>query len=90
VQTAQIAKIPTSNTQEPKGSIVSAFAVASGSKKNKNTRAPPQPAQIPKLTSVSTGVEHSANNGHLSPGDAEHSIDNLSQIPEKTQEFAKT
>jgi len=63
------------NLLEPKGSIVSAFAMASGPKKPKTARAPPQPSSSPKP--MSTGVEDSAKALPMS-GDTEHSTINPS------------
>jgi hypothetical protein len=80
----------TSNAQEPKGSILTAFVSISGPKKQKSARAPPQASISSNLSNESTEVEHSAN-GRITNGDVEHSASNPSpQIPEKTQNCPKT
>jgi hypothetical protein len=80
----------TSNSQEPKGSILTAFVSASRPKKQKSARAPPQASISSNLSNESTEVEHSAN-GRITNGDVEHSASNPSpQIPEKTQNCPKT
>jgi hypothetical protein len=80
----------TSNAQEPKGSILTAFVSISGPKNRKSARAPPQASISSNPSNESTEVEHSAN-GRIINGDVEHSTSNPSpQIPEKTQNCPKT
>jgi hypothetical protein len=79
----------TSNAQEPKGSILTAFVSISGPKKQKLARAPPQASISSNPSNESTEVEHSAN-GRIINGDVEHSTSNPSpQIPEKTKTVQK-
>jgi hypothetical protein len=82
---------PNLQPSKTNGPLAKAFAVASGQKRPKTTRAPPSPSSSPKPSSVSTEVEHSTNNGRLVTSDVEHSTTNPSpQNPEQTPEFQKT
>ena len=82
----------TPNTQEPIGSIITAFASVSGPKKPKTARAPPQRPLPQDPPSLSAEIERSVNNGSLPFGDTEpSSINPPPSNPEKpTPECRKT